>query len=247
MELFCFKMILLPCILLTVFFFGEMKANTIEVNRKNGLSFGDLYVPPGGIAECSRYGGVDFFSSSCQCKNAQGILGTFTDQCDYDLKTSSGCEWQIHQSNSPFYMDSATDILNKVFIGTDKTTFVTNCKDIAYLGAKIWENGKWNSFAADQFDKEKIGNQYLLKWINGQQPNTQDWTKYVGQLFRINLGCLPLEGNQFQPNCLLVKIKGKREYTTGNLPPTIPATTTSQHTKTGLTDQPATQTTTAPK
>ncbi|XP_066910414.1 uncharacterized protein [Clytia hemisphaerica] len=251
MELFCFKMILLPCILLTGFFFGDIKTNTIEVNRKNGLSFGDNYVPPGGIAECSRYGGVEFFSTSCQCKNAQGILGTFTDQCDYDLKASSGCGWQIHQSNSPFYMDSATDILNQVFIGTDKTTFVTNCKDIAYLGAKILENGEWNSFAADHFDTVKIGNRYQLKWVNGQQPNTQTWTaNYVGQLFKINLGCVPLEGGQPQPSCLLVKIKGKREYTIGDLPtttPIIPTTTTPQNTTPGLTDQPTSPTTTTPK
>ena len=60
-------------------------------------------------------------------------------------------------------MTSSFDILNQEFIGSDKTTYVTNCNAIRYIGAEIWGNGKWDPFGSDQFDVQKIGSQYSLK------------------------------------------------------------------------------------
>ena len=85
-------MFLLACILLTSSLIKTLEANTVTVSRKNGLSIGDLYKPPGGTKDCPRYGGVEYTAlpGFCECKNTEGTLGTFRDRCDYNLIGSAG-------------------------------------------------------------------------------------------------------------------------------------------------------------
>ena len=71
---------------------GEDSVITVNVNRQNNLSIGDLFQLSGGASECPKFGALEYgaISGFCECKSGDGVLGTFTDRWDFDIGTTSG-------------------------------------------------------------------------------------------------------------------------------------------------------------